>query len=92
MAISAALTVTPAAPNHGDTVSAVYTVTGNTGSPGQAGTVTGTATVGGVPYGVSTTITLPGTAPLPVSYALPACAGLTFTATADPATFTAVVP
>lgn len=96
MAITATLSVTPAAPAHGATVTAAYAVTGNTGTSAQQGTVTGTATVGGTAYGVSTTVTLPGTAPLPQSFAVPSCPGLTFAVNlaADPsgATFTAVVP
>jgi hypothetical protein len=92
MAVSTTLSVTPAAPAHGATVTAVYTVHGNDGTADQAGTVAGSATVGGILYNVSTTMTLPGAPPLPVTYSAPTCPGLTFTATSDPATFTAVVP
>jgi hypothetical protein len=48
--------------------------------------------VGGVGYDLATTITLPGTPAAPVIYNLPVSPDLTFTATADPAVFTAVVP
>jgi hypothetical protein len=95
MAIAASLSVTPAVPAHGAIVTAVYTVTGNAPGPVQSATVTGSATVGGQPFSVSTTVTMPGTDAQPVSYAVPSCPGLTFTVSpADPsgATFTAVVP
>lgn len=95
MAITATLTVTPAAPNHGDTVTAVYAVQGNDPIPSQSATVSGVATVGGTGYDVSTMVTLPGTPALPESFAVPTCTGLTFTVSSgDPtgATFTAVVP
>lgn len=92
MPISASLTVTPAAPAHGDTVTATYTVTGNDPIPPQVGTVTGKATVGEQDYEVSTTVTLPGTPAAAESFTVPVMAGLTFVATADPRTFTALVP
>lgn len=95
MAISASLTVTPAAPNHGDTVTAVYVVQGNDPIPGQSATVSGAATVGGTAMDVTTILTLPGSPAEPVSFAVPACPGLTFVVSpSDPtgATFTAVVP
>jgi len=104
MTIAATLTVSPAAPNHGDTVTATYLVTGNTGTPLIPGTpavsdtVSGTAVVGGASLLVTTTVTIPAVAdipavpPLPVTYAVPTAAGLTFLATANPAVFTALVP
>lgn len=95
MAITATLTVSPAAPAHGTTVTAVYSVQGNDPVPPQSATVSGVATVGGNPLNVSTTITLPGTPSQPVSFAVPTCPGLSFTVSpSDPtgATFTAVVP
>jgi hypothetical protein len=92
MAVSASLSVAPSAPNHGDTVTATYTVSGNNPSPGQSATVSGDANVGGTDFQVSTTITLPGTPALPVTYTVPTCPGLTFTASALPNVFTAVVP
>lgn len=95
MSITVSLTVTPTAPNHGDTVTAVYSVQGNNAVAPQSAAVSGVAAVGGQEYTVTTTMTLPGTAALPEQFAVPACPGLTFTqSAADPtgATFTAVVP
>ena len=95
MPITASLTVTPVAPNHGDTVTAVYSVQGNDPIPPQSATVSGVATIGGNAFDVSTTMTLPGTPAQPESFAVPTCPGLTFTVSAsDPsgATFTAIVP
>lgn len=92
MAVAVSFSVTPTAPNHGDTVTATYTVTGNNPGPSQSGTVSGVANVGGTGYQVSTTITLPGTPALPVTYTTPTCTGLTFAATGTAGVFTAVVP
>ena len=95
MTISATLTVTPVAPNHGDTVTAVYTVQGNNPIPPQSASVSGVATVGTETFDVVTSVTLPGTPALPESFAVPTCTGLTFVVSpSDPtgATFTAVVP
>lgn len=92
MAISATLTVTPAAPNHGDTVTAVYAVQGNDPSAPSVATVTGEATVGTDQLSVTTTITLPGVSALPETFAVPTCPGLTFVPTSNPTTFTALVP
>ncbi len=92
MAISVSLSVSPAAPNHGDTVTATYTVTGNSGTAAVNASVSGSATVGSTTYPVSASVTIPAVAPLSQSFAVPACPGLTFAATANPAVFTAVVP
>jgi hypothetical protein len=92
MAVSCDISANPSAPNHGDTITVVYTVTGNDPIDPSSAQVTGRVVVGGTPYDVSTSITLPGTPAATVTYATPACPGLTFGATADPATFTAVVP
>ena len=92
MAISCDIGASPSAPHHGDTLTVTYTVTGNDPVDPSAANVTGRVVVDGIPYDVSTSITKPGTPAAPVSYAIPACPGLTFSATADPATFTAVVP
>jgi len=92
MPVTATLTVIPAAPAHGATVTATYAVQGNSPGPGSSATISGIATVGGQDIQVSTTVTLPGAPALPESYQVPACQGLTFTATADPHVFTAVVP
>lgn len=93
MAISASLTVTPSAPDHGDTITAVYSVTGNDPVPPSQATVSGRGlVVGSQEFDVNTTITMPGTPAASVGYAIPTCPGLTFTATDDPAVFTAVVP
>jgi hypothetical protein len=92
MAVSVTLTVNPPAPAHNSTVFATYVVTGNDPVPGGTGSVGGTATIGGAPFSVVTTITLPGSPPLPESFTVPQCPGLTFAATADPHVFTAIVP
>lgn len=92
MAITATLTVSPASPAHGDTVTATYAVNGNDPVPPQSATVSGDANVGGTDYAVTTTITLPGTPALPETFAVPACTGLTFAATSQPNVFTAVCP
>jgi hypothetical protein len=95
MPISASLTVTPAAPNHGDTVTAVYSVQGNNAVPPASDTVSGDVHVGDQDLAVSTSVTLPGEPALPETFAVPTCPGLTFAADpADPtgATFTALVP
>jgi len=96
--ISATLTMSPAAPNHGDVVTATYAVSGNDGTPtgpSQVESILGKVTIGQDVLDVVTTLTLPGApavAPLPVVYVAPTAAGLTFVATADPAVFTALVP
>jgi len=93
MTITATLTVSPAAPAHGGTVTATYAVSGNTATPPQDQTVSGDATfIGGPVLHVTTTVTLPGTPNLPESYSVPTCPGLTFVATANPKVFTALVP
>jgi hypothetical protein len=91
-AITVSLVVAPIAPNSGDTVTAVYTVLGNDATPGQSVDINGSVTVGTKAYVVVATITLPGGSALPVVYGVPTAPGLTFVATTDPATFTAVVP
>jgi hypothetical protein len=90
--VSASLTVAPAAPGHGDTVTATYTVTGNDPVPPQGGVVSGSVTVGSEEFDVSTTVTLPGTPALPESFTVPTMLGLTFAATTDPRVFVALVP
>jgi len=92
MAVSASINANPSAPAHGDTITVTYTVTGNDPVDPSAAQVTGRVVVGGTPFDVFTSITLPGTPAATVTYAVPACPGLTFVATADPAVFTAVVP
>jgi hypothetical protein len=92
MAVSCDISANPSAPNHGDTITVTYSVTGNDPIDPASATVSGRVVVGGVPYDVATQITLPGTPAAGVTYAVPACPGLTFAATADPATFTAAVP
>lgn len=92
MAVSCDISANPLAPAHGDTLTVTYTVTGNDPIDPSSAQVTGRVVVDGIPYDVSTSITKPGTPAAAVSYAIPACPGLTFAATADPATFTAVVP
>lgn len=91
MAIAVTFTVSPAAPNHGGTVTATYAVTGNNPIGSAPIVVSGDVKVGSVDYQVSATLTPPGTPALPEVYAVPTCAGLTFVATSDPHVFTAVV-
>jgi hypothetical protein len=87
MTVNATLTVSPASPAHGDTVTATYAVSGNAA---QTAEVDGVAHFSGLPdVQVSTTLTLPKAAE---SFDVPTVAGLTFKATADPHVFTALVP
>ncbi len=91
MAVSVTLAVSPVSPNHGDTVTAAYSVQGVPSSRTPV-TVQGSVTIGGnTPIPVSASFTLPGAADT-VTCTVPACPGLTFKPTADPAVFTAVVP
>lgn len=92
MAVAASLTVSPAAPAHGQTVTATYAVSGNNPVAPTVAAVTGDANVGGQDLIVTTTLTLPGTPAAVETFAVPTCPGLTFTATADPHVFTALVP
>lgn len=92
MTISVALAVSPAAPAHGATVTAAYTVSGNSSGAGAPVSLTGTATVGSSSFPVTASFTLPGAPVLAETFAVPTCPGLTFKATANPAVFTAVVP
>lgn len=92
MAVAASLTVTPSEPAHGDTITATYHVTGNDPVPTRSATISGDARIGVQDIAVSTTVMLPGTPALPESFTIPTCPDLTFTATSDPAVFTAVVP
>ena len=93
------LTVDKPTPNHGDTVTATYAVTGNDGTPAgapQAAELSGDVTVGEETVHVSTVLTLPGSPsvpPLAETFAVPTVAGLTFKAvTGNPKVFTALVP
>jgi len=93
------LTLDKAAPNHGDTVTATYVVTGNDGTPAgpaQAAELSGDVTVGTETVHVSTVLTIPGTPavpPLAETFTVPVVAGLTFKAVSgDPRKFTALVP
>lgn len=90
MAIVVTLNVTPTAPTAGQTVTATYTVTGNTPGPSSSATVEGSAIIGGIAYDVSTTLTVPGTPALPQSFTVPTATGLTFTSTSVANVFTAV--
>ena len=93
------LTLDKTAPNHGDTVTATYVVTGNDGTPAgaaQTASIVGDVTVGPDTLHAVTTITLPGVpavAPLAETFAVPTVTGLTFTPVAgNPKKFTALVP
>ena len=90
--VTLTLTITPAAPARGQTVTAAYVVNGNTGTPPTAATVTGQANVGGQTLDVATTLTIPGVDPLPESFAAPTCTGLSFVTNGDRHVWTAVVP
>lgn len=90
--VSVAMTVSPAVPAHGATVTATYVVTGNTSGPGTPVVVSGSVTVDGTAIPVTASFTLPGAPSAAVTYATPTCPGLTFQPTANPAVFTAVVP
>jgi hypothetical protein len=94
MAVSCSLGANPSAPNHGDTLTVTYTVTGNDPVDPSQATITGRVVVGGIAYDVSTAVTLPGTPAAAVSYIVPVSSdpSLIFAATADPAVFTAPVP
>ena len=92
MAITCDMNATPSAPNHGDTVTVQYTVDGNDPIDPTSATITGRVVVGGTPYDVTTSVTLPGTPSASVSYDVPTATGLSFVSTSDPAVFTSVVP
>lgn len=92
MAVSASLVLDNPAPGHGEVVTATYVVTGNDATPAQDTEADGNADVGGIDYPVSAPLTLPGSPALPQTFDTPACLGLVFVPTADPAVFTAVVP
>jgi hypothetical protein len=89
MAVTVSLSVTPAAPASGSTLTAVYSVAGNVAT---SAVVKGTAKIGTGLVDVTNTITLPAESE---SFEAPTCAGLTFTqsaADATGATWTALVP
>lgn len=86
------LTVTPTAPNHGDTLTATYAVAGNDGTPPQSASITGDVTVGSDILHAVTTVTLPAVPPLPETFDAPTCPGLSFQSTPDPHVWTALVP
>jgi len=92
MPVSCDMNAAPSAPAHGETVTVTYSVDGNDPINPTSATITGRVVVGGTPYDVKTAVTLPGTPAASVSYDVPSCPDLTFTSTADPAVFTAVVP
>jgi hypothetical protein len=90
--VSCDMNVDDPTPDHGDTITVTYSVDGNDPVDPQTATISGRVVVGGVPYDLSTNLTLPGTPSAPVTYGVPACTGLSFVATADPAVYTSVVP
>ncbi len=92
MAITASLSVSPSAPAAGAVVTAAYSVSGAAGTSHTIA-FSGTVTVDGTSYPESTgSLTVPGAPAEAVTYAVPACPGLSFTAAATPGTFTATVP
>jgi hypothetical protein len=92
MAVSCDISANPSAPNHGDTLTVTYSVSGNDAVDPSSATITGRVIVGGTAYDVTTQVTLPGTPAATVNYAMPTGGGLSFAATADPSVWTAVVP
>jgi hypothetical protein len=92
MAVTCDMNAVPTAPNHGDTITVTYTVSGNDAIDPSSATITGRVVVGGIPYDVNTSITLPGTPAASVTYDVPLCSGLSFVSTTAPAVFTSVVP
>lgn len=92
MAVAVSLSVTPTAPNHGDTVTATYTVAGNDPIAPQTASLEGDVTVGAETIHASTVLTLPGEPAQEEAYTAPVCQGLTFAATGDPKVFTSLVP
>ena len=92
MAVSADMSVDNANPAHGDTITVTYTVTGNDAIPPQGATIGGRVVVGGEPFDLSASVTMPGTPAAPKQYAEPVLAGVNFSATANPAVWTAVIP
>ena len=92
MAVAVTLTLDNPTPNHGDTVTATYAVSGNTAVDAHDTAVDGDATIGTTDFPVTATVTIPATVVESETFAVPVCAELTFVATADPAVFTALVP
>jgi hypothetical protein len=93
MPVSCDVNASPSAPDHGDTITVIYSVDGNDPIDPTSATITGRVVVGGTAYDVSTAVTLPGTPADSVVYDVPACPDLPgFVSTSDPATFTTTVP
>ena len=92
MAVSASMQAAPQAPDHGDTITITYVVTGNDGTAPSTEMIAGQVVVGGVSLDLSTSVRIPGTPAASVSYEVPTGAGLTFVQGATANTFTAVVP
>lgn len=79
--------------SHGDTVTVTCNVFGNEGTPDRVAVINEAATAGDQPLIANVTITLPGDPALPVSFSAPTSEeSLTFSPTADPAVWTALVP
>lgn len=86
MTLGLQLTVTPANPAHGATITATYAVVGE---PAPADlVVNGTAVVDGVSLAATSTTHLTNVE----QFAAPTATGCTFTATADPHVWTATAP
>ena len=93
MAVSCDINVDNPTPGHGDTITVTYEIDGNDPLDPTSATIRGRAVVGGIPYDVSTTMTLPGTPAAGVVFDVPTCPDLPgFTGTSDPAVFTTTVP
>jgi hypothetical protein len=92
MAVTADLTVDNPTPDHGETITVTYSITGNDDIDPATMTISGSVLVGGQRYEATTTVVIPGTEAADVAYETPTCDGLTFESTSDPAAFTAVIP
>jgi hypothetical protein len=92
MAVSVSMAVDNPTPAHGDLITVTYVVAGNDAVPAEEEEISGRGVVGGIQYVTTTLLTVPATPALPETFDVPVCAGLTFTATGDPAVFTATVP
>lgn len=80
------LTLSPANPAPGATVTATYAVTGAPAD--RVLTISGAATLDGAPMNATGTFTLTHA----TTFSAPTAAGMTFAATADPKVWTAVAP
>jgi hypothetical protein len=93
MAVSCSINADNTTPGHGDTLTVTYVVDGNDPIDPAGATISGRAVVGGVPYDVTTTVTIPGSPAEGEVFDVPTCPDLPgFTVTSNPAVFTTSVP